>query len=80
MLGVDVGGTFTDVVAVRDGRIITTKVPTLRTDTERSVLEGARSIKTGLSPLRRSNCASVSPATPAPTTSTRNRSSRCASN
>ena len=44
MLGVDVGGTFTDVVAVRDGRIITTKVPTQRTDTERSVLEGARSV------------------------------------
>src|SRR4051794_41615895 len=44
MLGVDVGGTFTDVVAVRDGRIITTKVPTLRTDTERSVLEGARTV------------------------------------
>ena len=41
MLGVDVGGTFTDVVAVRDGRIITTKVPTQRTDTEKSVLEGA---------------------------------------
>ncbi|MGD6741837.1 hydantoinase/oxoprolinase family protein [Streptomyces sp. BH106] len=27
MLGVDVGGTFTDVVAVRDGRIQVTKVP-----------------------------------------------------
>src|SRR3954451_19924674 len=26
MIGVDVGGTFTDVVAVRDGRIITAKV------------------------------------------------------
>ena len=44
MLGVDVGGTFTDVVAVRDGRIITTKVPTQRTDTERSVLEGAKTV------------------------------------
>src|SRR3954452_17112274 len=44
MLGVDVGGTFTDVVAVRDGRIITTKVPTQRTDTERSVLEGAERV------------------------------------
>ena len=44
MLGVDVGGTFTDVVAVRDGRIITTKVPTQRTDTENSVLEGAEQV------------------------------------
>jgi N-methylhydantoinase A len=44
MLGVDVGGTFTDVVAVRDGRIITTKVPTRRTDTERSVLDGAERV------------------------------------
>jgi len=44
MLGVDVGGTFTDVVAVRDGRIITTKVPTLRTDTEKSVLQGAEQV------------------------------------
>ena len=30
MLGVDVGGTFTDVVAVRDGRIEVTKVPSER--------------------------------------------------
>jgi len=44
MLGVDVGGTFTDVVAVRDGRIITTKVPTQRTGTEKSVLEGAERV------------------------------------
>ena len=28
MVGVDVGGTFTDVVAVRDGAIETMKVPT----------------------------------------------------
>lgn len=44
MLGVDVGGTFTDVVAVKDGRIITTKVPTEVVDTDRSVLEGARQV------------------------------------
>jgi len=42
MLGVDVGGTFTDVVAFRDGKIITAKVPTDVRDTERGVLEGAR--------------------------------------
>ena len=32
MLGVDVGGTFTDVVAVRDGRIEVTKVPSDASD------------------------------------------------
>ena len=32
MLGVDVGGTFTDVVSVRDGRIEVTKVPSSATD------------------------------------------------
>jgi N-methylhydantoinase A len=42
MLGVDVGGTFTDVVAVRDGRIEVTKVPSSRTDPAAPVVEGAR--------------------------------------
>ena len=42
MLGVDVGGTFTDVVAVRDGRIHVTKVPSVPDDPERAVIEGAR--------------------------------------
>jgi N-methylhydantoinase A len=32
MLGVDAGGTFTDVVSVREGRIEVTKVPSSRTD------------------------------------------------
>src|ERR1700748_1803802 len=44
MLGVDGGGTFTEVVAVKDGKIITTKVPTERVNTDRSVLEGARQV------------------------------------
>jgi N-methylhydantoinase A len=44
MLGVDVGGTFTDVVAFRDGRIITAKVPTDTKSTERGVLEGAKGV------------------------------------
>lgn len=44
MLGVDVGGTFTDVVAVKDGQIVTTKVPTERVNTELSVLEGAKAV------------------------------------
>jgi N-methylhydantoinase A len=42
MIGVDVGGTFTDVVAIRDGTITTVKVPTVTPDTELGVLEGAR--------------------------------------
>ncbi len=42
MIGVDVGGTFTDVVAVRNGVITTVKVPTRMPDTEQGVLEGAR--------------------------------------
>jgi N-methylhydantoinase A len=42
MIGVDVGGTFTDVVAVREGVITTVKVPTSTPDTEQGVLAGAR--------------------------------------
>ncbi|MDR5698691.1 hydantoinase/oxoprolinase family protein [Agromyces aerolatus] len=42
MIGVDVGGTFTDVVAIRDGRVEVTKVPSSRTDPAGSVVEGAR--------------------------------------
>jgi N-methylhydantoinase A len=41
MLGVDVGGTFTDVVSVRDGRIEVTKVPSCATDPAAPVVEGA---------------------------------------
>ena len=41
MLGVDVGGTFTDVVSVRDGRIEVTKVPSSATDPAAAVVEGA---------------------------------------
>src|SRR5215207_5754000 len=42
MIGVDVGGTFTDVVLVRDGAITTVKVPTNVHETEQGVLEGVR--------------------------------------
>ena len=42
MFGVDVGGTFTDVVVVRDGRVQVTKVPSFPEDPQRSVVEGAR--------------------------------------
>ena len=42
MLGVDIGGTFTDVVAFRDGRITVTKVPSEPTDPARPVVEGGR--------------------------------------
>lgn len=42
MIGVDVGGTFTDVIAVRDGRIHVAKVPTNTRESHLAVLEGAR--------------------------------------
>ena len=42
MLGVDVGGTFTDVVSIRDGRIEVTKVPSDRDRPVIAVVEGAR--------------------------------------
>ena len=38
LLGVDVGGTFTDAVLVRDGRLITAKVPSTPADQSRAVL------------------------------------------
>lgn len=41
LVSVDVGGTFTDVVSVRDGVIHTTKVPTDLVDSARGVLAGA---------------------------------------
>ena len=41
LLAVDVGGTFTDVVSIRDGLIETVKIPTDHQQTERSVLAGA---------------------------------------
>ncbi len=42
MFGVDVGGTFTDVVAFRNGELQVTKVPSFPEDPQRSVVEGAR--------------------------------------
>lgn len=41
MLGVDIGGTFTDVVSVRDGRIEVAKVPTDPRDPAAPVVAGA---------------------------------------
>jgi len=42
VLGVDVGGTFTDVVSVRDGKIAVTKVPSDASDPAGPVVLGAR--------------------------------------
>lgn len=47
MIGVDVGGTFTDVVAIADGQIKTVKVATDVRTTERSVLAGAEEVGAG---------------------------------
>ena len=44
LIGVDVGGTFTDVVAVQNGEIRTVKVSTDVHMTERGVLAGAREL------------------------------------
>jgi N-methylhydantoinase A len=47
IVAVDVGGTFTDVVAVEDGAIATAKVPTIVDASDVSVLEGARELGVG---------------------------------
>jgi len=44
MLAVDVGGTFTDVIGVRDGKIEAVKVPSRREEPEQSVLDGAEAL------------------------------------
>jgi N-methylhydantoinase A len=44
LVGVDVGGTFTDVMAIEDGRVITAKVPTDVEHSETSVLQGAAEV------------------------------------
>ena len=46
ILGVDVGGTFTDAVLVEDGRVTTAKVPTAARQ-EESVLAAARAVGAG---------------------------------
>ena len=43
VLGIDVGGTFTDAVLLDDGRLVTAKVPT-REEQEESVVEAARAV------------------------------------
>src|SRR3954452_967354 len=42
LLGVDVGGTFTDAVLVDDGQLITAKAPTTPDDQSRGVLDAVR--------------------------------------
>src|SRR3954447_7288927 len=42
LLGVDVGGTFTDAVLVDGGRLITAKAPTTPADQSRGVLDAVR--------------------------------------
>ena len=51
-VGVDVGGTFTDVVTFRDGRVRVTKTPSTPDAPERGVLDGLRAVeeRDGLAP------------------------------
>ncbi|SFW88711.1 hydantoinase/oxoprolinase family protein [Amycolatopsis australiensis] len=44
MIGVDVGGTFTDIVSITGGRIETVKVATNVTESYKAVLEGASEV------------------------------------
>ena len=44
LIGVDVGGTFTDVMAIEGGRVIAAKIPTDVLHSEASVLEGAAEV------------------------------------
>ena len=52
ILGIDVGGTFTDAVLLADGRLRTAKVPTVRAQ-EHSVVKAAASVGAGDVPLER---------------------------
>ena len=47
MMAVDVGGTFTDVVAVHDGKILTAKISTDVEQVDRGVLAGAAELGVG---------------------------------
>ena len=46
-VGIDVGGTFTDVVAIRDGTITVTKVPSTPASPDKGVINGLRSSHKG---------------------------------
>lgn len=47
LVGVDVGGTFTDVIAVEDGNVVISKVPSDYSAQNNSVLVGARDVDVG---------------------------------
>ena len=51
MVGVDVGGTFTDVIAFVDGRIEAAKVPTTPQQPDAAVVEGARQVGVERAPV-----------------------------
>jgi len=52
ILGIDVGGTFTDAVLLADGRLRTAKIPTVRAQ-EHSVVKAAAAVGAGDVPLER---------------------------
>jgi N-methylhydantoinase A len=52
ILGIDVGGTFTDAVLLSEGELRTTKIPTVRAQ-EHSVVKAATAVGAGDGPLER---------------------------
>ena len=55
LVGVDVGGTFTDAVVVSAGRLVTAKVPTTPQDQSEAVVAAVLEAlgRAGLEPVRR---------------------------
>ncbi len=50
LVAVDTGGTFTDVVALRDGRLLVHKLPSTPDDPARAVIDGIRAVARGIPP------------------------------
>ena len=53
LLGVDVGGTFTDAVLAVDGRLITAKTPTTPADQSEGVMAAVQAVLQVLVPVGR---------------------------
>jgi N-methylhydantoinase A/oxoprolinase/acetone carboxylase beta subunit len=74
LLGVDVGGTFTDAVLAVDGRLITAKAPTTPEDQSEGVLAAVRSSPPRASPTSSPSGARTGPSSTACARAVRSRS------